>query len=164
MSNRPRPVLLGYIRAGVLGSAAQVERIEAQLFDFADREEFCLGTVYVERGMTTPAFHSLMAELAHDDAAWGVVIPDPRHLTGVERQLLRGHDEGVQTRIVVVSFSPPPVGPVWSPLSGPGCRTTTALGPRVPRSDGARSPRRQGSFLGLSGLSTEPGMGYLFMP
>jgi hypothetical protein len=106
VSNRPRPVLLGYIRADVLRSATQVEQVEAQLFDFADREKFSLGTVYVERGITAPAFHSLMTELAHDDAAWGVVIPDLRHLTDGERQVLRGHDEGVQTRIVVVDFSP----------------------------------------------------------
>ena len=105
MSNRPRPVLLGYIRADVLRSATQVERVEAQLFDFADREKFSLGTVYVERGITAPAFHSLMTELAHEDAAWGVVIPDMLHLTDGVQQVLRGHDEGVPTRILVVNFS-----------------------------------------------------------
>jgi len=105
VSSRPRPVLLGYIRADVL-CGTQVERVEAQLFDFADREKFSLGTVYVERGITTPAFHSLMTELAHDEAAWGVVIPDLRHLTEGERQVLEGNGEGVQTRIVVVNFSP----------------------------------------------------------
>ncbi|GAA2144001.1 hypothetical protein GCM10009844_17040 [Nocardioides koreensis] len=101
MSSRPRPVLLGYIRADVLRSASHVERVEAQLFDFADREKFSLGTVYVERGLTAPAFHSLMTELSRD-AAWGVVIPDMLHLTDAVRQVLRGHDVGVQTRIVVV--------------------------------------------------------------
>ena len=108
MSNRPRPVLLGYIRADVLGSSTPVERVEAQLFEFADREEFSLGTLYVERGTAAAAFHSLMTELAHDDAGWGVLIPDLRHLTDGERQVLSGHDQGDQTRIVVASFIPLP--------------------------------------------------------
>ena len=106
MSNGPRPVLLGYVRADVVHSATDVERAQAQLFDFADREEFSLGTVYVERGATATAFHSLMTELSHDDAAWGVLIPDLRHLTDGVRQVLSGHDEGVPTRIVVVTFAP----------------------------------------------------------
>jgi hypothetical protein len=103
----PRPVLLGYIRADVLRSADQVERVEAQLFDFADREEFSLGTVYVERGTTAAAFHSLMSELAHDDATWGLVLPALRHLTDREQQVLGGHDAVVQTRIVVANCPDP---------------------------------------------------------
>ena len=48
---------------------------------------------------------SLMTELAHEDAAWGVVIPDMLHLTDGVQQVLSGHYEGVQTRILVVNFS-----------------------------------------------------------
>ena len=106
VSNGPRPVLLGYIRADVLHSATEVERAQAHLFGFADREEFSLGTVYVEWGITVAAFHSLMAELAHDEAAWGVLVPDLRHLTDGVRQVLSGPEEGVQTRIVVANFFP----------------------------------------------------------
>ena len=108
MSNRPRPVLLGYVRAGVPGMPTQVERAKAQLVEFADREEFSLGTVYVEWGTTAAAFHSLMAELTHDDSAWGVLVPDLRHLTDRERQVLEAHDQGVRTRIIAVGFIPLP--------------------------------------------------------
>jgi hypothetical protein len=111
MSHEPRPVLLGYIRADVLRSPATAERAEAQLVDFADREEFSLGTVYVERGDLAAAFHSLMAELVHDDTVWGLVVPDLRHLADGEQQVLRRHAEGVRTRIVVANFSPRSGGP-----------------------------------------------------
>ena len=37
MSNQPRPMLLGYIRADVLGSRTELPRVEAQLEAFATR-------------------------------------------------------------------------------------------------------------------------------
>lgn len=89
MSNNPRPVLLGYIRADVLRNAARIRRVKAQLASFAHREVFSLGTVYVEKGAGGGVFHSLLDELAHDDSAWGVVVPDLRHLTVVEQLVLR---------------------------------------------------------------------------
>ena len=38
MSNHPRPLLLGYIRADVLKDRADLPGVEAQLEAFADRE------------------------------------------------------------------------------------------------------------------------------
>lgn len=150
MSNSPRPVLLGYIRADVLRSATQVEQVRAQLADFADREEFSLGTVYVERGTTAAAFHSLMGELAHDEAAWGLVVPDLHHVTDRERQVLAGHDAGVQTRIVVASCPDPPS---LAPSSGPVPRSAVPPEPycakipepRRPHADGTGRIRRLGA-------------------
>lgn len=126
MSNGPRPVLLGYIRGDLLRSATEVERVRAQLDDFADREEFSLGTVYVERGTTAAAFHSLMTELTHDDAAWGLVVPDLRHLTEGEQQILRRHDEGTRTRVVVANFSPRSGGPG---VESPACARSAVPSP-----------------------------------
>ena len=142
MSNRPRPVLLGYIRADVLHGATQVERVEAQLFDFADREEFSLGTVYVERGTTAAAFHSLMSELAHDEAAWGLVVPDLRHLTDREQEVLRGHGAVVETRIVVASC-PDPASPAPSP--GPVARSAVPPPPYCAKIPEPRQPRTEGT-------------------
>ena len=102
----PRPVLLGYIRADVLGPATEIHQVQAELATFADREEFSLGTVYVEQGTRPGAFHSLMDALANDDAAWGLVVPDLRHLTVVEHLVLRRHEDGAQTPVVVARHCP----------------------------------------------------------
>jgi hypothetical protein len=104
MSNHPRPVLLGYIRADRLASAAEIRRVEAALATFAHREQFSLGTVYVEKGTTAGVFHALMGELARDDA-WGLVVPDLRHLTVVEHLVLNGSDGG-RTPVVVATHGP----------------------------------------------------------
>ena len=78
---------------------------------FAHREVFSLGTVYVEKGVGGGVFHSLMDELAHNDAAWGVVVPDLRHLTVVEQLVLTGHEEGARTAIFTANFTPRSGGP-----------------------------------------------------
>ncbi|MFC5731071.1 MULTISPECIES: hypothetical protein [Nocardioides] len=106
MNSYPRPVLLGYIRADVLASTAEIRRVEAKLVTFAGREDFSLGTVYVERGTRAGVFDSLMDELAHDDSAWGLVVPDLRHLTIIEQLVMRRHDHGAQTKVVVASHCP----------------------------------------------------------
>lgn len=104
MSNHPRPVLLGYIRADRLASAAELRRVEAALATFAHREQFSLGTVYVEKGTTAGVFQALMGALARDDA-WGLVVPDLRHLTVVEQLVLNGSDGG-RTPVVVATHGP----------------------------------------------------------
>lgn len=106
MSSYLRPVLLGYIRADVLRTAAEIPRAQAELATFADREEFSLGTVYVEQGNRPGAFHSLMDELSSDDTAWGVVVPDMRHLTVVEHLVLRRRENGTQTPVVFARHCP----------------------------------------------------------
>jgi|GEM_PF-5610308 len=105
MSNNPRPVLLGYIRADVVKSASRIRRVQAQLASFAHREVFSLGTVYVEEGAGSGVFHSLLDELAHDDSAWGVVVPDLRHLTVVEQVLLRKRGDPSATPVLIADHS-----------------------------------------------------------
>ena len=104
MNNNPRPVLLGYIRADVLRSA-KIRRVQAQLASFAHREVFSLGTVYVEKGASGGVFHSLMDELAHDDANWGVVVPDLRHLTVVEQLIWRTRGDASRTPLLIANHS-----------------------------------------------------------
>jgi hypothetical protein len=105
----PRPVLLGYIRADVLASTAEIRRVEAKLATFAGREDFSLGTVYVEKGSKAGVFDSLMDELSNHESAWGLVIPDLRHMTILEQLVMRRRDAGNQTPVVVASHCPDPV-------------------------------------------------------
>jgi hypothetical protein len=103
MSDHIRPVLLGYIRADILMSGTELPRMEAELQAFADTEEFSLGTIYVEHGGASGAFHALMSEICHDEAAWGVVVPDMRHLTVLEELVLTRHQDGARTAIFAAS-------------------------------------------------------------
>lgn len=112
-----RPLLLGYIRADVLRNGTELPEAEAQLETFAEREYFSLGTVYVEQGGAPGAFHALMAEVTRDEAAFGVVVPDLRHLTVVEQLILSGHEEGASTAVLAANFTPRAGGPgVGSPI------------------------------------------------
>ena len=123
MSDHVRPVLLGYIRADVLHSSTAIPRLEAELQAFADTEEFSLGTVYVEQGAATAAFHALMAEIGRDEATRGVVVPDLRHLTVLEQLVLTRHAEGARTAIFSVRI--PRAG-------GPGVMSPHNARPAVP--------------------------------
>ena len=105
------PLLLGYIRTDVLRSRTELPRVEAQLQACADREDFCLGTVYVERGNKPGAFHALMSEVSREEAAWGIVVPDLRHVGVVEQLILNGHEAGARMAVLVANVSPRPGGP-----------------------------------------------------
>jgi hypothetical protein len=105
MSSNPRPVLLGYLRADVLRTAAAIRRGQAQLASFARREVFSLGTVYVEKGAGGGVFQSLMDELAHDEGAWGVVVPDLRHLTVVEQVILRTRGDPSRAPLLIANHA-----------------------------------------------------------
>ena len=106
-----RPLLLGYIRADVLRDRADLPKVEALLQDFAHREAFTLGGVYVENGSAPGAFAALMTEVARDEATYGVVVPDLRHLTVVEQLVLSGHEEGARTAVFTATFTPFAGGP-----------------------------------------------------
>ena len=101
MSSSPRPLLLGYIRAQVLPSRVELPTVEEELASFADRENFCLGTVYIERGTAPGAFRELLSELERDDTAFGIVVPGLHHLTSAERQVVGAAQYGAGLRIVV---------------------------------------------------------------
>lgn len=125
MSCHERPLLLGYIRADLLTNGTRVPQVRAQLEAFADREEFCLGTVFVADGDAPAAFHALMDEMTRDEAAWGVVVPDLRHLTVVEQLVLSSYEDGAQTAIFAATLGPR--------AGGPGEDLQTLAGPAVPR-------------------------------
>jgi hypothetical protein len=105
---RHRPLLLGYIRADVFGGRADVSRLEASLRECADREDFCLGTVYVEQRHDPGAFHALMAEVGRDETVWGIVVPDLRHVGAVEQLILNRHEAGSRMAVLVAHVPPVP--------------------------------------------------------
>ncbi len=117
------PLLLGYIRADLLGSRAELHRVEAQLHECAEREDFCLGTVFVERGRNPGAFHALMAEASRDEA-WGIVVPDLRHVGVVEQLILNSHEAGARLTVLVAH-----VFPVPADLAPTGLRARSAVPP-----------------------------------
>lgn len=138
MSNHPRPMLLGYIRADVLGSRIELPLVEAELQAFAAREEFCLGTVYVERGSAPGAFQTLMGEVTRDETAFGVVVPDLRHVTVVEELALTRHQDGASTPILVANFTPRSGGP------GMGSPThVRSVFPLPPHASNGRATQRE---------------------
>jgi hypothetical protein len=111
MSNHPRPLLLGYIRTDVLRSRTDLPRVEAQLQACAHREEFSLGTVYVESGNNPGAFDALMAEVSREEATWGIVVPDLRHVGVVEQLVLTRHELGAKLAILAANVFPRSGGP-----------------------------------------------------
>jgi hypothetical protein len=121
MSNAP--LLVGYIRADVLTGRAQLDRVEAQLHECAEREDFCLGTVFVERGRNPGAFHALMDEVDREEA-WGIVVPDLRHVGVVEQLILNGHEAGAGLAVVTANVPPRPGGPGAVQPARQVCRST----------------------------------------
>lgn len=124
--NHPRPLLLGYIRADVLPRRTYVSRVAADLEAFAIREAFSLGTVYVERDAGPAAFHALLEEVDRNESAWGVVVPDLRHVADEERLVMRRHEKDhAETAVLVANFSPQSGGPgADSPLRRQVCQST----------------------------------------
>jgi hypothetical protein len=111
MNDHTRPLLLGYIRADVLSSGTELNAAEADLEAFANREEFSLGTVFVERSSTRGAFHALLSEVHGNESAWAVVVPDLRHVTQEEQLVLSHEEDFTQTAILPANVSPCSGGP-----------------------------------------------------
>lgn len=124
MSALVRPTLLGYIRADVLEDHAEIPSMEAALHAFAEVEEFSLGTIYVERGIASGAFHALMSEMRCQETARGLVVPDLRHVTVLEQLVLARHEDGGRTPIFAAR--------VPSGLGGPGAKSPSRARPAVP--------------------------------
>ena len=140
MSNLARPLLLGYVRRDVLRDGTELPQVTAQLEAFADREEFSLGTVYVAEADGSAAFHALMAEVLREEAAWGVVVPDLRHMTVVEQLVLSCYEHGSRTAIFA-AFSPH--------AGGLGAGSLTRARPVVPPLPSASSSPWNASWVGV---------------
>ena len=111
MSPQDPPLLLGYIRADRLKNHTELPQVRAQLEAFADREQFSLGGVAVSQDDSPTTFSALMAEVAHYETAWGIVVPDLRHLTVVEQLILARDADGWRTAIFAATLGPHSGGP-----------------------------------------------------
>jgi hypothetical protein len=121
---RRRPLLLGYIRTDALGGREDLSPVEARLRECADREDFCLGTVYVEQRHDPGAFHALMAEASREEAVWGIVVPDLGHLGTVEQLILDRHEAGCRMAVLVADVAPRAGGPGATQPARQVCRST----------------------------------------
>ena len=107
MTERIRPLLLGYIREDLL-SGELLASAQTRLEDFAHSEGFTLGTVFVERGHTAPrAFDALMEQIRRGDEAWAIVIPEVAHLNDVDRRAMSASQEDYTSMTVFVAHAFP---------------------------------------------------------
>ena len=74
----------------------------------------------------TDALHALMDELARNEAARRVLIPDLRHLSCDEQLMLSRHERGARTPVVAVNFTPS--------AGGPGADSPVCTGSSAPAS------------------------------
>jgi hypothetical protein len=75
-----RPLLLGYLRAHLLMTEAELASTTQELASFAAAEGYTLGTVFVEHTDREPAaFEALVAAVRQQEAA-AVVVPNSRHV------------------------------------------------------------------------------------
>ncbi len=103
-----RPLAHGYIRAYIMMTATELADAKTDLADFARREGYALGTVYVERLDRSPAaFQALMARVQRDEAA-AVIVPGVHHLAvHGSPDALRQHVEYYTgARVLLASASP----------------------------------------------------------
>jgi hypothetical protein len=105
-----RPVVLGYVRAQLTHSRAELAETVRRLAEFAEREGYTLGKVFTERADTAPTtYHALIAAaLKHGVTA--VVVPNLGHLTVLgDRPTLKGYLERRTDALVLVADDHVPV-------------------------------------------------------
>jgi hypothetical protein len=75
-----RPLALGYVREESRMSDPELAYAKRVLAEYAEREGYALGTIYVERVDRTPAaFEALVTSAIRDEAAV-VIVPGFHHL------------------------------------------------------------------------------------
>lgn len=107
-ADRTRPLALGYLRAHILMKEHELDAVKRDLSDFAAREGFTLGAIFVERLDRSPAaFQALMAEARRTEAA-AVVVPGVHHLSVLGApQAFRDHMEHhTNARVLCARASP----------------------------------------------------------
>lgn len=80
MTDRTRPLMLGYLRELPAMTTAEIAAVKRHLEAFAYAEGYVLGGVYLERLNREPAaFQALVEEVQRRDVR-AVVVPTRRHL------------------------------------------------------------------------------------
>lgn len=103
MSDRTRPLVLGYIREdGLRGE--RLASAQTRLETFAHNEGFTLGTVFIEgHHRAAWAFDALMEEIRRGDEAWAIVVPDVGHLDERNYRAMSARRDDYATVTVLVA-------------------------------------------------------------
>lgn len=75
-----RPLMLGYLCEPPLHSEAATGKLKSLLEEFARREGYALGTVYIDHLPTTPAAFEALLEAIRRYEVDAVVVPTKAHL------------------------------------------------------------------------------------
>lgn len=119
-----RPLALGYIREDRWMSEEELAKATCVLTEFADREGYALGTIYIERVERTPAaFEALIATAICDEAA-AILVPGFEHLQLIgSAPELAAHMAKTTGARVLNADSAPHAAPADAPAAVPasGC-------------------------------------------
>lgn len=80
---QPLPLLLAYVCRPLLRTEGEFVRAKDRLTEFAEREGFALGELFVEEETTAPAAFEALIEAASHDEVGAVVVPSMLHLTAL---------------------------------------------------------------------------------
>jgi hypothetical protein len=110
MTDATKPLLLGYMRAHLLMTEEELTAAKEQLRQFAQREDYTLGTVLVEQLDTMPAAFAALVEAVDREGAVAIVVPSTAHLTaGGLPPLLTSYLKHVTgIRVLVANNNDPP--------------------------------------------------------
>lgn len=114
MSEKTRPLMLGYIRAHLLMTWDELAIVKANLAVFAASEGYTLGTVYTERIDRSPAaFQALMDAIPREEAK-AVVVPGMHHFAvlGAPNAMKEHLQHYTGARVLEVDSHPSAGGPV----------------------------------------------------
>lgn len=101
--SRTRPLLVGYVRRGLLRDDCEIEAVKRRLAEFAFDEGFTMGETYVEQlGRWPAAFAALMDAASRDEVA-AVVLPSLLHFAvlGVRGDTRRLFEQTTGARVLV---------------------------------------------------------------
>jgi hypothetical protein len=107
VTDRTRPLILGYIRPHLLMTDDELAVTKAVLARFAEHEGYALGTVFTEHSQSAPTAFMAMIDTADRDGAVAVVVPSPLHLAVLGGPKLTHYLRTVASLRVLVANGPP---------------------------------------------------------
>jgi DNA invertase Pin-like site-specific DNA recombinase len=100
-----RPLILGYVRVTANSDSTDVDRLRRQVADFAEREGFALGEVFVEVEASGSSAFAALIDAALARRADAVVVPALQHfgrLPGVRVAMRELLERRTGVRVVVM--------------------------------------------------------------
>lgn len=96
-----RPLLVGYIRRGLLSSEDEIAQLESEMAMFARLEGYSMGYNYVENSDRTFAALAALVEFLRGQEDAAVIIPSPMHFlsTTEPRNLRTAFEQATGVRV-----------------------------------------------------------------